>query len=184
LWLLIGLEFGIAIISDLLGRGIAYIDSMLGDRFSHASSVRLMQHAAKLDLEHFEDSTFYDKLERARQQTVGRMTLMSQVFSQGQDILTMIFLAGGLIAFNPWLIVLLLVTLLPAFWCVCLMCGYAFARKNFYGKEILFASILGTLMIPPQVIMIPLYRCGAHCAVDGDAIWHISRAAIYRGASG
>jgi multiple sugar transport system permease protein len=40
----------------------------------------------------------------------------------------------------------------------CLMCGYAFARKNFGGKEILFASILGTLMIPPQVIMIPLYR--------------------------
>lgn len=116
LWVLIGLEFGIAIVSDVLGRGISYIDSMLGDRFSNASSVRLMQHAAKLDLEHFEDSAFYDKLERARQQTVGRMTLMSQVFSQGQDILTMIFLAGGLIAFNPWLIVLLIITLLPAFW--------------------------------------------------------------------
>jgi ATP-binding cassette subfamily B protein len=116
LWIFIVLEFGVAMISDLLGRGIAYIDSMLGDRFSNASSIRLMEHAAKLDLEHFEDSAFYDKLERARQQTVGRMTLMSQVFSQGQDILTMAFLATGLIVFNPWLIVLLLVTLLPAFW--------------------------------------------------------------------
>ena len=40
----------------------------------------------------------------------------------------------------------------------CLMCGYAFARREFIGKPLLFGSILGVLIIPPQVIMIPLYR--------------------------
>lgn len=40
----------------------------------------------------------------------------------------------------------------------CLFVGYAFARKKFRGKAILFATILGVLIIPPQVIMIPLYR--------------------------
>ncbi len=74
-----------------------------------------MTHAATLDLDQFEDSTFYDKLERARQQTVGRTILLSQVLSQFQDIITMGFLAAGLLIFNPWLILLLLIAVVPAF---------------------------------------------------------------------
>lgn len=74
-----------------------------------------MEHAATLDLEQFEDPTFYDKLERARQQTVGRTVLLSQVLGQVQDLITMVFLAGGLVAFNPWLILILLVAVIPAF---------------------------------------------------------------------
>src|SRR5258706_9536031 len=115
LWFLVAAEFGIAVASDLLGRGIALIDSLLGDLFTNRTSLRIMEHAARLDLYHFEDSNFYDKLERARQQTTGRTTLMSQMFSQLQDLITMAILAAGLIAFNPWLIVLLFVALVPAF---------------------------------------------------------------------
>jgi ATP-binding cassette subfamily B protein len=74
-----------------------------------------MEHAATLDLDQFEDSIFYDKMERARQQTVGRTMLLSQVMSQIQDIITLLFLAGGLIAFNPWLILLLFVAIIPSF---------------------------------------------------------------------
>jgi multiple sugar transport system permease protein len=40
----------------------------------------------------------------------------------------------------------------------CFFAGYAFARKNFRGKQILFATVLSVLIIPPHVIMIPLYR--------------------------
>jgi ATP-binding cassette subfamily B protein len=74
-----------------------------------------MEHAARLDLEQFEDSSFYDKLERARQQTIGRTILLSQVLSQLQDLITMGFLAAGLMVFNPWLMALLFITVLPAF---------------------------------------------------------------------
>ncbi len=74
-----------------------------------------MQHAATLDLDQFENSTFYDKLERARQQTTGRTILLSQVLSQVQDLITMGFLAAGLLAFNAWLILLLLAAIIPAF---------------------------------------------------------------------
>ncbi|MBI1805584.1 MAG: ABC transporter ATP-binding protein, partial [Ignavibacteria bacterium] len=72
LWILVGAEFAVALLSDVLGRCVALLDSLLGDLFSNKTSVRLMEHAAALDMHHFEDSTFYDKLERARQQTVGR----------------------------------------------------------------------------------------------------------------
>jgi ATP-binding cassette subfamily B protein len=115
LWQLVALEFGLAILSDGLSRATALVDSLLGDLFSNHTSVQIMQHAATLDLDQFEDSVFYDKLERARQQTVGRTILLSQVLSQIQDIITMSLLAAGLIVFNPWLILLLFVAVLPAF---------------------------------------------------------------------
>ncbi|WP_255366940.1 ABC transporter ATP-binding protein [Mucilaginibacter sp. OK268] len=115
LWQLVGLEFTLAILTDALSRAITLMDSLLGDLFSNYTSVRIMEHAATLDLDQFEDSVFYDKLERARQQTVGRTILLSQVMSQVQDLITMGFLAVGLMAFNPWLIVLLLIAIIPAF---------------------------------------------------------------------
>lgn len=115
LWKLVALEFGLAILSDSLSRAITLMDSLLGDLFSNHTSVKIMDHAATLDLDQFEDAVFYDKLERARQQTVGRTVLLSQVMSQVQDLITMGFLAVGLMAFNPWLILLLLVAILPAF---------------------------------------------------------------------
>ncbi len=115
LWQLVAAEFTLAIFSDALSRCITLIDSLLGDLFSNHTSIRIMEHAATLDLDQFEDSVFYDKLERARQQTTGRTVLLSQVMSQVQDFITMTFLAAGLMAFNPWLIILLLIAIIPAF---------------------------------------------------------------------
>ena len=87
---LVALEFGLVLLADALGRGVALLDSLLGDLFANQSSIRLMAHAAELDLDQFEDSTFYDKLERARRQTLSRTVLMSQVLAQGQDAVTLI----------------------------------------------------------------------------------------------
>ena len=115
LWLMVGLELGLAILSEFLNRAIALLDGLLGDLFSNTTSVKLIKHAASLDLYQFEDADFYDKLERARRQTTGRTILMSQVLSQLQDIITIVFLAGGLIAFNPWLILLLIIAVIPSF---------------------------------------------------------------------
>ncbi|QEC69117.1 ABC transporter ATP-binding protein [Panacibacter ginsenosidivorans] len=115
LWQLVAAEFALAILSDALARATALVDSLLGDLFSNHTSVKIMEHAATLDLDQFEDSEFYDKLERARQQTIGRTILLSQVLTQVQDLITMAFLAAGLMAFNPWLILLLLIAIVPAF---------------------------------------------------------------------
>lgn len=115
LWELVAAEFALAVLSDALGRATLLVDSLLGDLFSNYTSIKIMEHAATLDLDQFEDSEFYDKLERARQQTIGRTVLLSQVLTQVQDLITMGFLAAGLMAFNPWLILLLLIAIVPAF---------------------------------------------------------------------
>src|SRR6185503_1105008 len=90
------LEFGLAIASDLFGRMVAYVDSVLSEKFSNETSIRLMEHAATLDLEDFEDPDLQDQLDRARRQTMGRMTMMSQLFAQAQDVVTIISFAAGL----------------------------------------------------------------------------------------
>ncbi|CAN7630339.1 ABC transporter ATP-binding protein/permease [Phyllobacterium sp. LjRoot231] len=115
LGLLLLAEFSLAVLSDILGRVVSLIDSLLSERVSNVSSVRLMQHAATLDLEDFEDAEFQDQLERARRQSSGRMTLMGQLLGQAQDMVTVVSFAAGLIVYAPWLIVLLFLALVPAF---------------------------------------------------------------------
>jgi len=115
LMLLVGAEFALAVLSDVLGRGIALVDGMLAEKFSNETSLRLMAHAATLDLEDFEDSELQDRLERARRQASGRTSLIGQLFGQAQDVLTVATFAAGLVIYAPWLIVLLALALVPAF---------------------------------------------------------------------
>ena len=68
-----------------------------------------------LDLEDFEDPDLQDKLDRARRQTMGRMSLMGQLFGQMQDAITVVSFAIGLLVYAPWLILLLAIALIPAF---------------------------------------------------------------------
>ncbi|MFT4198102.1 MAG: ABC transporter ATP-binding protein [Pseudoxanthomonas sp.] len=113
--LLLAAELGLAILSDLLGRLVAYADTVLSEAFTNATSIGLMEHAALLDLEDFEDPDIQDRLDRARRQTMGRMNLLSQLFGQAQDTLTVLAFAAGLVAYAPWLMALLAVALVPAF---------------------------------------------------------------------
>jgi ATP-binding cassette subfamily B protein len=113
-WLL-GLEFAPAVLSDVLGRAVSLVDALLSERFSNETSLRLMEHAASLDLEDFEDSDMQDQLERARRQAAGRTSLIGQLFAQLQDVVTVASFAAGLVVYAPWLIALLAVALVPAF---------------------------------------------------------------------
>ncbi len=114
-WRYLALELAIVLTGEVLARASSLIESLLGDLFSNAMSVQLMEHAAKLDLAQFEDPEFYDHLERARRQTVGRIALLSLLLSMSQDALTLLTLAGALIAYNPWLLLLLAVAVIPSF---------------------------------------------------------------------
>ncbi|MEZ4904321.1 MAG: ABC transporter ATP-binding protein [Spirosomataceae bacterium] len=113
--LLIALEFGITVLSDVFNRAITVLDALLGELHNNESSVRIMSHAAQLDLEQFEQPAFYDKLERARQQTSGRSILLAQVLTQVQDFVTILFLGVGLVLFSPWLIFLFILSIVPSF---------------------------------------------------------------------
>ncbi|MDQ3555395.1 MAG: ABC transporter ATP-binding protein/permease [Gemmatimonadota bacterium] len=112
---LIAIEFVVVAVGEVAARTGTLLESLLGDLFSNEMSVRLMEHAATLDLQHFEDPSFYDRLERARRQTVGRISLLNQIFGLAQDAVTLVTLVGTLLAFSPLLFALLVVAVLPSF---------------------------------------------------------------------
>ncbi len=112
---LILLELAVALVSDVLGRASALLESVLGDLFANEMSVRIMRHASTLDLEQFEDPDFHDMMQRARRQTMGRVTLLTDMLGMGQQAITLLSLLAALIAFNPWLVLILFVAILPSF---------------------------------------------------------------------
>jgi ATP-binding cassette subfamily B protein len=114
LGLLLGVELGIAIVGEGLSRVSALLESLLGDLFANRTSVQLMKHAATLDLEQFENAEIYDKLERARRQTVGRIGLFTMLLATLQDLITLASLSVALAVYVPWLLVLLVVAVLPS----------------------------------------------------------------------
>ncbi len=112
---LVAIELGLALLSEAISRAMTLGEGLLGDLFANETSVRLIRKAAELDLYQFEDADFYDKLERARRQTTSRTVLMGQVLTQVQDVLTLAFLMAGIIVFSPWLILILSISVIPAF---------------------------------------------------------------------
>ena len=115
LWKLVLLEIALAFAGETLSRASAVIESLLGDLFSNRTSVMLMEHAATLDLYQFENPAFYDQLDRARRQTTGRIGLLAQLLSMGQDLITLISLSAALLIYSTWLLLLLAVAVIPSF---------------------------------------------------------------------
>jgi ATP-binding cassette subfamily B protein len=112
---LVALEAAFAVAGEGLARLSSLLESLLGDLFSNRVSVRLMRHAATLDLSQFEDPETYDHLERARRQTVNRIGLLALLLATVQDLITLGSLAGVLLIELPWLLLLLFVAVVPAF---------------------------------------------------------------------
>lgn len=72
---------------DVLGRASRLVEDLFGELFSTRISIKLIEHAATLDQSEFENPTFYDKLERARRQTLARVGLLSGLMTFGEDLL-------------------------------------------------------------------------------------------------
>ena len=113
-WLL-AIEFGLAVVGEVLARFSALVESLLGDLVANRTSIDLMKHAAGLDLDQLENSEIYDKLERARRQTVGRIGLVTGLLATVQDLVTLATLAAAITVHVPWLLLLLGLAVLPSF---------------------------------------------------------------------
>ena len=114
-WWWVALEFAIAAATTLLTRATDFADTLLADRYVKYISVRLMKQASSLDLATYEDPGFHDKLERARVQATDRLLLIQQLGRLLQQIIATLALAAGIFVFMPWLLVLLLLCVVPAF---------------------------------------------------------------------
>jgi ATP-binding cassette, subfamily B, bacterial len=115
IWVYLAYEIALAVLSDLLSRAVNLSDSLLGDKFTNHVSLRLMEHANRLDLVSFEDPVFYDKLERARRQTTARLGMLGIIAGMGQQLVTLLTLLAAVVSFSPWFLLLLVGAVIPAF---------------------------------------------------------------------
>jgi ATP-binding cassette, subfamily B, bacterial len=115
LWWLVAAEFGLAVVSGLFARLIDYLDSLLADKYTHHVSIEVMKHASQLDLIAYEDPVFYDRLERARVQATDRLGMIQSIGRLVQQVITTVSLSISILVFSPWLLLLLVLGVIPAF---------------------------------------------------------------------
>jgi ATP-binding cassette subfamily B protein len=114
-WWWVALEFLIASASTFLNRAIDFSDTLLADKYIQHISVRIMRQAASLDLATYEDPSFHDKLERARVQATDRLGMIQQMGRLLQQVISTVALAAGIVVFSPWLLIVLILCVIPAF---------------------------------------------------------------------
>jgi ATP-binding cassette subfamily B protein len=115
LWWLVAAEFGVALFGSVLSRAIDYLDSLFADKYTRYVSIEVMKHAAELDLIAYEDPVYYDRLERARVQATDRLGMIQSIGRLVQQVITSVTLSVSILLFSPWLLLLLVAGILPAF---------------------------------------------------------------------
>ncbi|HUO25306.1 MAG TPA: ABC transporter ATP-binding protein [Candidatus Aquilonibacter sp.] len=115
LWWLVAAEFSLAVFSGLVTRGIDFLDALLADRYTRHVSVLVMKQAARLDLTAYEDPVFYDRLERARVQATDRLGMIQSIGRLVQQAITTVTLSVSIMLFSPWLLLMLVGCVVPAF---------------------------------------------------------------------
>ena len=114
-WWLVATEFSVAVLISVLARAIDYSDSLLADKYTRHVSIQVMNHAAGLDLVAYEDPVFYDRLERARVQATDRLGMIQAIGRLIQQAITTLTLSVSIMLFSPWLMLLLIAGVVPAF---------------------------------------------------------------------
>jgi ATP-binding cassette subfamily B protein len=115
LWWLVAAEFALAVFGTVLSRGIDFLDALLADKYTRHVSVLVMKHAAQLDLAAYEDPVFYDRLERARVQATDRLGMIQSIGRLVQQVITTVSLSVAIVVFSPWLLLMLVAGVIPAF---------------------------------------------------------------------
>ena len=115
LWWLVAAEFGLAVFSSVVTRMIDFSDSLLADKYTRYVSVQVMKHASQLDLTAYEDPIYYDRLERARVQATDRLVMIQSIGRLELQLITAIGWSVAVMWYAPWLMLLLIAAVLPAF---------------------------------------------------------------------
>jgi len=116
LWPLLTLILGVQFLFIAGSQGRALTEKLLGAKLTLYINTQIMKKAQSLDLSHFEDAQFYDKLQNAQaeadQRSLSVMVLCYHLFQTGITFLAFLAL---LIRFSPWLVLIFFLATVPSF---------------------------------------------------------------------
>ena len=125
--LLVGLEALVVVAVAATQRGISASQSLLRALLGQRVNVMILEKAMTLELAHFEDSEFYDKLTQARREASSRpLSLVNRTFGLVQNLISLASYSFLLFAFSPWAVIILIAAGLPSFFAEAKFSGDAF----------------------------------------------------------
>ena len=128
-------------------RGLSLCQSLLRAQLGQRVNVMILEKALTLELAHFEDSEFYDKLTRARREASSRpLSLVTRTFGLGQNAISLISYGTLLFHFSPWAVVVLLLAGLPSFLSETKFSGDAFRLFRWRSPETRMQLYLETVL--------------------------------------
>jgi ATP-binding cassette, subfamily B, bacterial len=128
-------------------RGLSLCQSLLRAQLGQRVNVMILEKALTLNLSHFEDSEFYDKLTRARREASTRpLSLVTRTFGLVQNAISLVSYGALLSHFSPWAVVVLLLAGLPAFVAEAKFSGDAFRLFRWRSPETRMQIYLETVL--------------------------------------
>jgi ATP-binding cassette, subfamily B, bacterial len=128
-------------------RGLSLCQSLLRAQLGQRVNVMILEKALTLDLGHFEDSEFYDKLTRARREASTRpLSLVTRTFGLVQNGISLASYAALLSHFSPWAVFVLVLAGLPAFIAETKFSGDAFRLFRWRSPETRMQIYLETVL--------------------------------------
>jgi ATP-binding cassette, subfamily B, bacterial len=110
------LEFGLLLASAVISQIRRLAEHVLNARLGHHINTAVIRKALTLDLQYFEDASFYDKLQNARREADFRaLGIINGGFMVVQNIITLLSFAVILLAFNPLIALILFGATIPSF---------------------------------------------------------------------
>ncbi len=158
----VGLEAILIVILAASQKGLSVCQSLLRVLLGQRVNVMILEKALTLNLEHFEDSEFYDKMSQARSQASSRpLSLISRIFGLAQSALTLLTFSGLLLHFSIWAVVVLVLAAIPSFIAETRFSEHAFRLFRWRSPETRQQHYLETLLAREDYAKeVQLYQLG------------------------
>ena len=112
----LAIEFALLMVSSIISQVRRLTEHVLNARLGHHINTAVIRKALALDLQYFEDASFYDKLQNARREADFRaLGIINGGFLVVQNLITLASFAVALLAFSPLIALILFGATIPSF---------------------------------------------------------------------
>ena len=121
------IEVGLVLLMTAAQQANTVCQAVLRVLLGNKINVMILEKALTLELAHFEDAEYYDKLVRARREASSRpLSLVTKTFDLIRNVISLIAIGAFLFQFSPYAVLLLSIAGVPAFIAEAKFSGEAF----------------------------------------------------------
>jgi ATP-binding cassette subfamily B protein len=133
---LVALEAGLMVLSTAMSRGQSLLRDLMRASLGNHVNTLILEKAATLELRHFEDADFYDKMQNARREAANRpLSMALETASLFQQLLILLSYALLLTRLSPWSVLLIFAASVPSFVAEAKFSGESFRLNTWRAPE-------------------------------------------------